>query len=44
MRIPGYCTSCRRITTVKVSGGFNPARNVQYGICMACETKREKKS
>lgn len=43
VRIPGYCTGCRRVRTVSVSGhGLAMAgRGVAQGICADCQQRED---
>jgi hypothetical protein len=45
MRMPGYCTECRRVKQVRVAGhalAMAGARHgVVEGVCDECETDRE---
>ena len=42
MKITGYCTECHKIRTVRVQR-FMPHKNVQHGVCSACEAEEDRK-
>lgn len=41
MRLTGWCEKCHKIRTVRVTR-MHSARNVQTGICAACELEQDR--
>jgi hypothetical protein len=46
MRLPGFCTECRRVKQVRVSNAGMASlakKGVAFGICSSCEDKESKR-
>lgn len=46
MRIPGYCTVCRRIRNVRVSSAGMVSltqKRVAQGVCASCEEEQQQR-